>query len=67
MNAREIAVKLLRSYEENDSYVNLSLNSSLVSSLSAEEFDKYGDEYVKKTYRELDEFYKAVKKTVIGE
>lgn len=40
---------------------------SWYSSLSAEEFDKYGDEYVKKTYRELDEFYKAVKKTVIGE
>ena len=37
MNTREIAVKLLRSYEENDSYVNLSLNSSLVSSLSAED------------------------------
>lgn len=37
MNTREIAVKLLRSYEENDSYVNLSLNSPLVSSLSSEE------------------------------
>lgn len=34
MNAREIAVKLLRSYEENDAYVNLSLNSPVVSSLS---------------------------------
>ena len=34
MHAREIAVKLLRSYEENDAYVNLSLNSPLVSSLS---------------------------------
>ncbi len=37
MNTREIAVKLLRSYEENDSYVNLSLNSPLVSSLSSED------------------------------
>ena len=37
MNTREIAVKLLRSYEENDSYVNLSLNSPLVSSLSPED------------------------------
>lgn len=37
MRAREIAVKLLRSYEENDAYVNLSLNSSLVFSLSEEE------------------------------
>lgn len=37
MNARDIAVKLLRSYEENDAYVNLSLNSGLVSSLSDED------------------------------
>ena len=37
MNTREIAVKLLRSYEENDSYVNLSLNSPLVSSLLPED------------------------------
>ena len=37
MNAREIAVKLLRSYEENDAYVNLSLNSSLASTLSEED------------------------------
>ncbi len=37
MNAREIAVKLLRSYEENDSYVNLSLQNPLMSSLSEEE------------------------------
>lgn len=37
MNTREIAVKLLRSYEENDSYVNLSLNNPLVSALSEED------------------------------
>ncbi len=37
MNTREIAVKILRSYEENDSYVNLSLNNPLISSLSAED------------------------------
>ena len=37
MNTREIAVKLLRSYEKNDSYVNLSLNNPLVSSLSDED------------------------------
>ena len=37
MNTREITVKLLRSYEENDSYVNLSLNSPLISSLSSED------------------------------
>ena len=37
MNTREIAVKLLRSYEENDSYVNLSLNNPLVSTLSEED------------------------------
>ena len=37
MNAREIAVKLLRAYEENDTYVNLSLNNPLVSSLSEED------------------------------
>ncbi len=37
MNTREIVVKLLRSYEENDAYVNLSLNSPVVSSLSAED------------------------------
>lgn len=37
MRTREIAVKLLRSYEENDAYVNLYLNSTLVSSLSEED------------------------------
>ena len=37
MNTRETAVKLLRSYEENDSYVNLSLNNPLLSSLSPED------------------------------
>ncbi len=37
MNAREIAVKLLRSYEENDSFVNLSLQNPIVSALSEED------------------------------
>lgn len=37
MNARALAVKLLRSYEENDTYVNLSLQNSEVSSLSEED------------------------------
>ena len=37
MNTREIALKLLRSYEENDTYVNLSLQNSVVSALSEED------------------------------
>lgn len=37
MNTREIALRLLRSYEENDTYVNLSLQSPMVCALSEEE------------------------------
>ena len=37
MNTREIALKLLRSYEENDTYVNLSLNNPQISALSPED------------------------------